>query len=476
MPVLGPEDTIVALATALGEGAIGIVRLSGPGAIEIVDQVFLSKERSPLSNLKTYRCRYGWIVRDKNDIEKQGLSFRDFKKSVIDEVIVTLMRAPKSYTREDVVEISSHGGTHAHREILEILLEKGARLAHPGEFTKRAFLNGRLDLTQAEAVLDVIRAKSDLALRSGLSQLSGEISRCVAHLKSELLGITADMEAQIDFPDEEAASQDPLGLKNRIFEFRRQLDILLQRSFKGRIIREGLRVVIYGKPNVGKSSLLNAILKKERAIVTPIAGTTRDTIEEPIVVNGLAVRLIDTAGIFQHRDEIEKEAQGRTRKALEDCDLVLFVVDGSLPLTQEDRALASRVSSKKVVTVINKCDQPQKAGREELQDFFHGSVLEVSALTGKNIDTLEDLMAESVLGEAPGLSDDVTVTNVRHIEILNRACRFLEGAEKSLEEGLSLEFAALDLRKALEALGEMTGEVFCEDLLDVIFAKFCIGK
>jgi tRNA modification GTPase len=458
------EDTIAAMGTPFGEAAVGIVRLSGPQAVKITEEIFLSKNGKPLSSLKTYSLRYGWIVRNKEANE------------IVDEVVVSLMRAPKSYTREDVVEINSHGGAKILSSILELVLEKGARVAQPGEFTKRAFLNGRLDLAQAEAVLDIIQAKSDLALKNSLSQLSGDVSRCICGLRDSLLEVLADMEAAIDFSDDQTGQNSTAEFLNRLSDISRRLNNLLKNSFQGKIIREGLKVVIFGRPNTGKSSLLNAILKQERAIVTPIAGTTRDTIEEFVNIKGLAVRLIDTAGILEYRDAIEKEALERTRRMLEASDLVLFLIDGSSPLTEEDRILAGQIGSKKVLLVINKNDQPQRIDPREFEKLFSRSALRVSALKGENIAALEDLIWQSVFEGAPVFEEGGMISNVRHIEILKRTALSLETATDSLKQELSLEFAALDLKKALETLGEVTGEVLSDELLDAIFSKFCIGK
>ena len=470
------NDTIVAIATPPGEGAIGIVRLSGPGAVSIAEEIFVAKNKKALHTLKTYTFRYGWIVRNKEKIQPGDLLSGDFKLYIIDEVIVSLMRAPRSYTREDVVEINSHGGPRALTSILEETLRQGARLAEPGEFTKRAFLNGRIDLAQAEAVLDIIQAKSVLALENSLSQLSGEISRRISSLRQRLLEILADLEATLDFSDSGIGFKNAQDFSLRISELAKNIEQLLKSSFQGRMIREGLKVVIFGRPNVGKSSLLNAILKQERAIVTSIAGTTRDTIEEYVNIKGLAVRLIDTAGILKHRDEIEKEAIAKTKKALKECDLVLFVLDGSVPLTQEDQLLAEQVKDKKALVVINKCDRPQRIDFEDAPALFLKNPLKVSALAGEHIEQLEDAIFANVLDAKSLSAESVLVSNMRHIEILKHSLSSLKKCQETLAQGLSFEFAALDLKKAYETLGELTGAVMSDEVLDMIFSKFCIGK
>jgi tRNA modification GTPase len=462
------NDTIAAIATAIGQGAIGIVRLSGPHAVFIVDQIFLAKNKKSLKNLKTYSCRYGWIVQNK---KKSGLEER-----IIDEVLVLVMRAPSSYTREDVVEIHSHGGSRVLALILERVLESGARLAQPGEFTRRAFLNGRIDLAQAEAVLDIIQAKSDLALKNSQDQLSGNISRKISELKNELLEILADVEAGIDFSEEAAVLNERENVLLRLRRVSGAVKRLLESSFQGRLIREGLKVVIYGRPNVGKSSLLNAILKQERAIVTPVAGTTRDTIEESINIKGLAVRLIDTAGILKYRDAIEKEAIARTKKALKDCDLVLFVFDGSRPLTKEDEVLAKQVQGKKIINIVNKNDKTLKIDLARVRRLCSKEPLLVSARSGAHIGELEEELFNTVFDKGLISTEGLVISNVRHIDILKRAFKSLGMCEDTLNQGYSMEFAALDLKKAVETIGELTGDIRTEEVLDRIFAKFCLGK
>lgn len=462
------NDTIAAVATAWGEGAIGIVRLSGLRAVSVVDQIFLAKNKQSLKNLKTFSCRYGWIVQNK---KKSGL-----KEDVIDEVLVLVMRAPSSYTKEDVVEIHSHGGPRVLSCILERVLESGARLAEPGEFTRRAFLNGRIDLVQAEAVLDIIQAKSTLALKNSQSQLSGNVSRKISELKNELVEILADVEAGIDFSEELVGLNEKEDIFLRLRQASDAVQRFLESSFQGRLIRDGLKVVIYGRPNVGKSSLLNAILRQERAIVTPVAGTTRDTIEECVNIKGLAVRLIDTAGILKYRNAIEKEAILRTKRALKDCDLVLFVFDGSRPLTKEDELLAKQVKDKKFLIIVNKNDKKLKIDLGRVRRLFSKEPLLVSALSGARMGELEETLFNTVFDKGFISTEGQVISNARHIDILKRALKSLKICQDTLAQGYSIEFAALDLKKVTEILGELTGEVRTDDVLDKIFAKFCIGK
>lgn len=472
------EDTIAALATSAAEGAIGIIRLSGARSIEIVESIFLSSRKKPLSGLKSFSMCYGWIVRDKAEMSEVSLRGEDFKKYVIDEVVVSLMRAPKSYTREDIVEINSHGGVRVLSSILEMVIVSGARLAEPGEFTKRAFLKGRIDLSQAEAVLDVIQAKSELALKNSMSQLTGDISRFIKDLRARIMGILAEMESTLDFSEEESVSVESGLFVDQLSQICAEVDVLIERGFKGRLIREGLKVAIFGRPNVGKSSLLNAILKQERAIVTPIPGTTRDTIEEFVNIKGLALHLIDTAGILQHRDEIERQAVDRSHKAASSADLVLFVLDGSVPLTDEDRRLAGFIKDVEVIAVVNKADLPLKIDEDAVEQLFLRKPVRVCSFNAQDIMGLEDKIFNLFFqGEATRfLQEGVMVSNVRHIEILSSSRQHLQNALNSLRQGFSMDFVAFDVRKTVDILGELTGEVFTEDLLDVIFSKFCIGK
>jgi len=452
-------ETIAAISTPIGEGGIGIVRISGADALKIADKIFVSSRGKP-SGFKTYTIHYGKIVES---------------LKVVDEVILTVMRAPKTYTKEDVVEINCHGGIVALRDVLDLVLKSGARLAHPGEFTKRAFLNGRIDLAQAEAVIDVIRAKTDSALRLGLSQLKGGLSGAINKYREEILNILAQLEASIDFPEEEKDKVDLTRLSGEIKETGANLKGLIDNSRCARILREGTHLVICGKPNVGKSSLLNTLLKEERAIVTPLAGTTRDTIEEVIDIKGIPVRIVDTAGILEPKDLVEKKALMRSRKEIDLADLVIIVFDGSKRLSQEDRLLIKKLRRKTVIAVINKNDLKQKIEREKIASEFK-NVIDISAKKSRNIILLEKIIADLIYGGLVLNTESVMVSNLRHIQLIRKAQKNIAQAGESLDNKLPLEFIAQDIREALGFLDEVLGKRFSSDLLDKIFSEFCIGK
>jgi tRNA modification GTPase len=395
--------------------------------------------------------------------------------ALVDEAILTLMRAPKSYTKEDVVEINCHGGMVILRKVLELVLRNGCRLAEPGEFTKRAFLNGRLDLTQAEAVIDIIRAKTDSALNISLGQLRGGLSAEFNALRRSILKELLFLEASIDFPEENIRPaklyQQEKGLKRIIVV----LDKLLKESSSGRILREGMRVVICGCPNVGKSSLLNALLKNKRSIVTPLAGTTRDAIEETIDFLGVPVRLIDTAGILKPRDIVEKLAVRRSNKHILDADLVLIIFDGHQKLSSEDERLIKQVKGKKAIAVINKMDLKLNIEKTKIAKIF-GPPLEISAKHSKNISQLKEaIVATAFIGNQPA-KEHVLVSNLRHINALKQARALVLEAQTSLQNGLSEEFVSQSLKEAVALLDQILGKSFSEDLLDKIFSEFCIGK
>jgi len=457
----GLSDTIAAISTPIGQAGIGIVRISGKDSLKIADRIFLSKDGKRPSEFKTYTTHYGWIVKDQ-------------RLEIIDEVILTVMCRPKSYTKEDVVEINCHGGIVPLRKTLELVLENGARLAERGEFTKRAFLNGRIDLSQAEAVLDIVRARTDKALEVGLRQLKGELLSKINGIRQKLIEILAYLEADIDFPQEDIRIISGDEILERLNFLMKELEGLILSSEKGKIFREGVSLVICGKPNVGKSLLLNRLLKEEKAIVTSIAGTTRDTIEEIVDIEGIPFKITDTAGILEPKDLIEREAVKRSRRAIEEADLVLIVFDGSRSISGEDRFLLRKIKRKNFVPVINKIDLKQKIDLERLN--LNGFI-KISALKRKGLERLEEEIVKKVWRGEVGSSEEILVSNIRHTDSLKRALKTLERTEKDILRGLSDEFLAIDLKEAIDCLGEITGDTLLgEDLLDKIFSEFCIGK
>ena len=463
------EDTIAAIATPLGEGGLAVIRLSGPSAVAVADACFRGSGRSPapLATAPTHTVHHGWILRGGDRV---------------DEVLVTLMRAPRTYTREDVVEISCHGGLLPARFVLETVLAGGARLAHPGEFTQRAFLNGRLDLAQAEAVADLIHSRTELALRAAHEQLAGKLSQRINHLREDLLLALAHVEAHLDFPEEDIAPDTRQQLLARLERGGEFMDGLLRTAQEGRILRRGVRAVITGPPNAGKSSLLNQLLGHDRAIVTPLPGTTRDTIEETANIRGLPVVLVDTAGLRAAGDEIEAEGIRRSRESIERADLVLQVWDQSQTLPP-DAADAFRVlAGRKHLVVLNKCDLPARIGPESLaalrppESAAPLAVLAVSCQTGEGIEGLKDAIKAAVwAGEIRAEMLEVML-NARHHQAVQRAHDATERALALLRQDGGLELVATELHLAVDAVGEVTGKTTTEDLLDAIFSQFCLGK
>jgi tRNA modification GTPase len=443
------QDTIAAISTPLGEGGIGMVRLSGKDAFSIARRLF-SKQ------LADRRLVYGHIV-DPDTGE------------VVDEVLAVYMKAPHTYTREDIVEINCHGGPVPLQHILGLALRCGTRLANPGEFTLRAFLNGRIDLAQAESVLDVIQAKTQASLRLAVQGLGGKLSEPIKELRRSLMDVLAYLTARIDFPEDEVEEQD---IVKPLETAQETLNVLIANADAGMVYRQGVRTAIVGRPNVGKSSLLNRLLRQSRAIVTPIPGTTRDTLEETVNIRGISFILIDTAGIIRSNNVIDEMAVERSRKAIEQADFVLFIIDASERLTQTDSELVNLLADKTVLMVANKCDLPARA---EL-DGLPWLQVSTSALTGEGLAELETAMVNSVLGGKVVTSDALLVSNPRHKEALLRANRHLALARASVSESLPDDFVTIDLTAALNALGEITGETVTEDLLETIFSKFCIGK
>lgn len=449
------NDTIAAIATALGEGGLAIVRLSGPRALEIADACFetAGSEGARPSEMPTHTLRFGHVV-------SHG--------KVVDEVMLTVMRAPRTFTREDVVEISSHGGVLAPKLILEALLEHGARLAKPGEFTRRAFLNGRLDLVQAEAVADLIHARTELALRAANEQLSGKLSRRIEELREVMMRTLAHVEAHIDFPDEDIAPDTREQLLARLAQGLGFMGDLLRSADEGQILRRGVRAAIIGRPNVGKSSLLNQLLGRDRAIVSPVPGTTRDTIEETANIRGIPVVFIDTAGLRQAADEIESEGIRRTQNILEQAELVLHVIDASDAHDSEPVDLDPR---QKRVTVLNKIDLVAASGCRAGED-----VCAISCRTGEGIEDLKERIFGLVWSGRVSADNLEAMINARHKEALERARQATHHTIAALRAEAPLDLVAVDLRAAVQAIGEIVGKTTTEDLLDAIFSQFCIGK
>lgn len=455
------QDTIAAIATPPGEGGIGIVRLSGPRALEVASRVFSPSASVTPKGFASHTVHHGHVV----DPGSEG---------VIDEVLLLFMQAPRSYTGEDVVELQGHGGHVPLQAILNVVLRHGARPAQPGEFTRRAFLNGRLDLAQAEAVLDVVRAKTEAGLRASVRQLQGGLSDRVRGLRGELLSVLAPLEASIDFPEEGLDFPGMGEMEKRIYLVEERLQALIQRAIEGRLQREGATVVIAGRPNVGKSSLLNALLGRERAIVSVGPGTTRDTVEEGLEVGGVPVRLIDTAGLHHGAtDPVETEGVRRTRGALAHADLTVVVMDGSEGIDPLDLQAWSEPRDPRIL-VVNKSDLPAAETPATYQDRFGVHPLFASALTGEGVEHLRGELGRLLGGEAEG--EATTMVGPRHQEAMERAERLLGVARTGLAEGLPTELIALDVRGALDALGEILGEAVTEEVLDQIFRDFCIGK
>jgi tRNA modification GTPase len=469
------EETIAAIATPPGVGGIGIVRLSGPSAFAVGMRIFrpahpLEGENGQQSAPPSHHLLYGHVADPTTG-------------DVIDEVLAAFLRAPRTYTREDVVEISAHGGALVLRRILELALAAGARSARPGEMTLRAFLNGRVDLAQAEAVMALINAETDAGHRLALRQLQGELSAEVGQARGHAVDALVRIEASIDFPEEEVPPPDPEELAALLGESRQIVERLLAGADRGQVLREGLRVALVGRPNVGKSSLLNALLRSERAIVTSIAGTTRDTVEEKALLGGIAVQLVDTAGLTPTDDPVERIGVERSRAAAEAADILLLVLDGSAPLTPLDgdvadelRTLTAGEATRPALLLLNKADLPREVADVKAQTLWPGApLIATSTVSGEGLAALEREIGRLALG-GEARAGDVLVSSARHKDALRRGLEHLQAASVTLQDALPLDFVAIDLRAALEALGEITGETATADLLDRIFAEFCIGK
>ncbi len=456
------EDTIAAIATAYGEGGIGIIRISGDEALPILKEIFEFNGEG--DEFVSRYMTYGKII----DREKNQL---------IDEVLAVYMKGPKTYTTEDIVEIDCHGSMVSLRKTLALVLSKGARLAEPGEFTKRAFLNGRLDLSQAEAVMDIIKAKTDRSFDVALSQLEGGLSLRVDEIRRKLLDLLVDITVNIDYPDEDIEEMTYDRLEENIVEARSMIEKLLNTASSGRMIREGIRVAIVGRPNVGKSSLMNGLLRESRAIVTDIPGTTRDTIEEVLSIRSIPVYLIDTAGIRETSDKIEKIGIEKSKEAFNNADFIIFLLDGSKPMGAEDMEIMHYLEGHKSLVLLNKRDLGTEITAEEITTKMPTSqVIESSLLNGQGITETEDVIEELVYGGEITQSESLMVGNVRHIELLRQGREALRDALQMTRRREALDFIEVDVRSGYERLGEIVGETVSDDIINEVFARFCLGK
>lgn len=456
------SDTIAAIATAVGEASISVIRVSGPEAVAEVSHIF--KGRVPLDQADSHTVHYGHII-DPATGER------------VEEVLATIMRAPRSFTMEDVIEISSHGGVVAVRRVMDILLQQRIRIAEPGEFTKRAFLNGRIDLSQAEGVIDLIRSKSDRAFSVALKQVEGKLSRQIKPLQQTLIETLAHIEVNIDYPEHDVESFTADLIKNKSAEVMTEIDKLLRTANEGKILREGITTAIVGRPNVGKSSLLNALAHDNRAIVTDIPGTTRDVIEEYVTINNIPLKLLDTAGIRETMDVVEKIGVERSRGAVNDADLLLFVLNSSEPLHEDELELMEQISGRQVIVILNKIDLPPQLDRSVLlQHFDEQQIVEMSVKDDQGVDRLEQAISSLFFGGKLEANDVTYVSNVRHIGLLKQAKRSLQDAYEAADQLIPIDMIQIDVRLAWEQLGEIIGDSAPDSLIDQIFSQFCLGK
>jgi len=456
------DRTIAAISTPIGEGAIAIVRLSGDEAIEIADRIF--KGKKSLKDVDSHTIHYGHLVDPKTN-------------EIVEEVMVSVMKAPRTFTREDVVEINCHGGIVSVNRVLELVLTNGARLAEPGEFTKRAFLNGRIDLSQAEAIIDLIRSKTEKAMTVALQQMEGRLSKLIRSLRQTLIETIAHVEVNIDYPEYDAEEMTQQMLLNKITEVKQEIEKLIATSRQGKILREGVKTAIIGRPNVGKSSLLNTLIQENKAIVTNIPGTTRDILEEYVNIRGVPLHLIDTAGIRETDDVVEKIGVERSRQILQEADLVLLVLNYAEPLSKEDEELIRAAKKHEMIVILNKIDLPQKIDMEKVKQLAgEAPLVLVSLMKEEGIEQLEETIAKLYFASGIETADLTYVTNSRHIALLNEAKDAIDEAIAALKDDLPIDIAQIDIRRAWEKLGEIIGDTVSESLIDQLFSQFCLGK
>jgi tRNA modification GTPase len=456
------NDTIAAIATSLSTSGIGIIRISGDDSFQIVHKIFKPHhENKKLEQQKSHTIHYGHII---------------YKGEMVDEVLVSIMKAPHTFTREDIVEINCHGGIVVMQKILGIVLSQGARLAEPGEFTKRAFLNGRIDLSQAEAVIDLINAKTDLSLKSSVSQLEGSLTHRIKPIRRDLLEIIAHIEASIDYPEYDIEELNSDYLIHKIRKIKDAFYKLYETAEHGKILREGVKTAIIGKPNVGKSSLMNALLKEERAIVTEVPGTTRDTLEEFINIGGIPLKIIDTAGIRETNDLVEKIGVEKSKAYLKDADLIILMLDVSQSLDLKDREILESIRDKKAIIVLNKIDLDESLELEDIKKISNWPIIKVSIKNRSGLDHFEEIIRNLYFQGNINFNDQVYVTNVRHKNALERAINSLDAVIETIHMGLPEDCLAIDLKNAYEASGEIIGDALGENIIDQIFSQFCLGK
>ncbi|MEK4325370.1 tRNA uridine-5-carboxymethylaminomethyl(34) synthesis GTPase MnmE [Paenibacillus sp. FSL R7-0297] len=456
------SDTIAAVSTALGEGGIAIIRVSGPQAISQVAPLF--KSRIPLTEAESHTVHYGHIV---SPLDGERM----------EEVLVTVMKGPRSFTTEDVVEISAHGGVISVRRVMDLLLQQDIRLAEPGEFTKRAFLGGRIDLSQAEAVIDLIRSKSDRAFSVALKQVSGSLSARIHELRHTLIEMLAHIEVNIDYPEHDVESLTADFIKDKSQEVMEGINKLLRTANEGKILREGITTAIVGRPNVGKSSLLNALARDNKAIVTDIPGTTRDVIEEYVTINNIPLKLLDTAGIRETMDVVERIGVERSKAAFSDADLILLVLNANDELHEDELALMEQIHGRQALVIMNKMDLPSRLDTDKLRSFFdESSIVPMSVLEEEGLDKLEEAISALFFGGKLESGDLTYVSNVRHIALLKKAHRSLQDAYEAAEMLIPIDMIQIDVRLAWEQLGEIIGDTAADSLLDQIFSQFCLGK